>query len=73
MRGKAIGVVVVVVLALAAAVQAAGNVTEHSFYSQALDTDRTVLVYLPEGYETSGIDYPVIYFFHGADGGVGTW
>jgi S-formylglutathione hydrolase FrmB len=73
MRGKVSGVVVVAVLTLAAAVQAAGTVTEQTFYSQALDTDRTVLVYLPEGYQSSGLDYPVIYFMHGADGGVGSW
>ena len=43
----------------------AGTVINDSFYSQALGATRYMRVYLPEGYDTSSIDYPVVYFFHG--------
>jgi len=37
-----------------------------SFYSDALGSYRSAIVYLPEGYDPNGnIDYPVIYFLHG--------
>jgi poly(3-hydroxybutyrate) depolymerase len=44
---------------------AAGTVISDSFYSDALGGTRYMRIYLPEGYDTSGIDYPVVYFFHG--------
>ena len=44
---------------------AAGTVINDSFYSDALEATRFMRVYLPEGYDTSGLDYPVVYFFHG--------
>jgi len=72
MRGKPV-VIFVIVLVAAVAVQAAGTVTEEVFFSDALGEDREVLVYLPEGYETSGLDYPVIYYLHGAGGEPGSW
>lgn len=42
-----------------------GTVINDSFYSNALGSTRYMRIYLPEGYDTSGIDYPVVYFFHG--------
>jgi S-formylglutathione hydrolase FrmB len=72
MRGKVVAIVVVI-LVVTAPVWAGGNVSEITFHSEALGADRMMLVYLPDGYATSGLDYPVIYFMHGADGGVGSW
>jgi len=57
--------VVLLALAVAAPVWAAGTVEEMTFYSDALGKDMPVQVYLPESYDTSGIDYPVVYFVHG--------
>ena len=67
MRGK-VSCIVIVALAAAVVVQAAGTVTVRTFHSQALGEDRSVLVYLPEDYLTSGLDYPVIYYLHGVTG-----
>ncbi|HSN55051.1 MAG TPA: alpha/beta hydrolase-fold protein [Candidatus Sulfomarinibacteraceae bacterium] len=72
MRGK-VCCVVIVALAAALAVQAGGTVTVESIYSEALGENRSVLVYLPEGYTSSGRDYPVIYYLHGAGGQPGAW
>lgn len=45
---------------------AQGTVVADSFYSNSLGFIRHMNVYLPEGYDTTTIDYPVIYFLHGA-------
>jgi putative tributyrin esterase len=41
-----------------------GSVVTRKFHSEALGVDRTVLVYLPGGYETSNQRYPVFYYLH---------
>lgn len=54
-------------LVLALEVYAEGTVVETSFYSQAMGQEKSVRVYLPEGYDTQGWGrYPVIYYLHGA-------
>lgn len=46
---------------------AGGMVFETVFYSEALGQEKSVQIYLPDGYNSSsGRRYPVIYFFHGA-------
>jgi len=41
-----------------------------SFYSNSLGENRSLFVYLPEGYDPEdSIDYPVVYFLHGGDFG----
>ncbi len=46
-----------------------GTRVDTSFYSQALDAEKMVDVYLPEGYSPDNDDYyPTIYFLHGAGG-----
>ena len=52
-------------LAVAAPVWAAGTVEEVSFYSDALGMEKSLQIYFPEGYDTSGLDYPAVYFVHG--------
>ncbi len=53
------------ILLAAGAALAAGTVEEVTFYSEALGMEKSLQVYLPEGYETSGLEYPVVYFLHG--------
>jgi S-formylglutathione hydrolase FrmB len=60
-------------LAIAAPVLAVGSYSEVNFYSNALGMERTALVYLPEGYETSGLEYPVVYLIPGHAGTAGNW
>ncbi|MFH0755712.1 MAG: alpha/beta hydrolase-fold protein, partial [Bacteroidota bacterium] len=44
-----------------------GTVANIQFYSQSLETERNVQIYLPDGYtEQDSARYPVIYFLHGA-------
>ena len=57
--------VLLLAAAVAAPLWAAGTVEEVTFYSDALGKDMPAQVYLPDGYDTSGIDYPVVYFVHG--------
>jgi len=46
---------------------AAGTVIDTSFYSPAMGQEKSVQVYLPEGYQPHGGGrYPVIYYLHGA-------
>jgi len=47
-------------------VQAQGTLAEVSFYSSALDQERSFSIYLPAGYDPEGATrYPVVYFLHG--------
>jgi len=55
-------------LAISAPALAAGTVEEVSFFSDALGMEKHLQIYLPEGYETSGLSYPVVYFVHGMTG-----
>lgn len=67
--------ILLLALPLRAAPPAAGSVVTERFISAALRDNkvglnpaRSVSVYLPPGYASSGGDYPVIYFFHGIGG-----
>lgn len=54
-------------LALSVEVFAGGTVVNTSFFSPAVGQEKSVQVYLPEGYQPQGSGrYPVIYYFHGA-------
>jgi enterochelin esterase family protein len=44
-----------------------GQLSDTSFYSVNLANSRTILVYVPAGYSTSGKRYPVIYVHDGPD------
>lgn len=72
MRGK-VSCIVIIALAAALAVQAAGTVSVETFYSDALGENRSVLVYLPEGYAHVGPELPVVYYLHGSGGAPGSW
>lgn len=72
MNKRVVGIIVVTLFTVGIA-YAGGTVTEHTFFSEALGTEQTALVYLPENYQSSGLEYPVVYLLHGADGGIGAW
>lgn len=57
-------------LALAAVVAATaqGHIEEFRVKSELLGVEKPCTVYLPEGYATSGKQYPVLYLLHGASG-----
>jgi S-formylglutathione hydrolase FrmB len=50
-----------------------GTVATKTFHSDALGVDKSYLVYLPEGYESSQTRYPVIYMLHGLGGDETNW
>jgi S-formylglutathione hydrolase len=46
---------------------AAGTLEDRVFHSAALDADKHVMIYLPQGYDPLGdYNYPIIYYLHGA-------
>ena len=51
----------------------AGDVVTREFTSTALDRNWSYTVYLPNGYETSNLRYPVLYLLHGNGGGLNDW
>jgi enterochelin esterase-like enzyme len=51
----------------------ASAITEVSFASPVLGGTRYYKVYLPAGYETSGLRYPVIYLLHGRGDNLSAW
>lgn len=50
-----------------------GTVRKMWYNSPSLGIDRRLSVYTPAGYETSGIDYPVLYLLHGMGGDENAW
>ena len=51
----------------------AGQVTQHRFPSETLGEVYLYTLYLPEGYRTSQLAYPVIYLLHGSFGSERDW
>ena len=51
----------------------AGVVVTREFDSSALQRKWTYAVYLPDGYDTSTLRYPVLYLLHGHGGGLYDW
>lgn len=51
----------------------ASQLIAREFQSAALDRKWTYAVYLPSGYETSRLSYPVVYLLHGHAGSVNDW
>jgi len=62
-------------LLLPVAAMAQGTLHDNLIYSQSLGFDRSIGIYLPEGYDPdSQVRYPVVYFLHGAlNGYPGYW
>lgn len=51
----------------------ASSITEISFSSAVLGGTRYVKVYLPTGYASSGLRYPVVYMLHGRGDSLSAW
>jgi S-formylglutathione hydrolase FrmB len=51
----------------------AGTVVEREFRSAALDRAWKYAVYLPDGYDSAGLAYPVLYLLHGNGGSRLSW
>ena len=61
-------------LVLAFALPATASViVSREFDSPALKRKWTYAVYLPDGYEASALNYPVLYLLHGHNGGLYDW
>ena len=52
---------------------AEGSLVEVNFASKSLGGTLDYAVYLPEGYETSRLRYPVIYLLHGRGDNFASW
>lgn len=52
---------------------AEGSLAEVSVASQILDRDLRYAVYLPAGYESSALRYPVLYLLHGRGDNLASW
>ncbi len=59
------GAAAALALLAATAPAARARQTEQRFFSKALDGSLHYAVYLPAGYASSGLRYPVVYFLHG--------
>ena len=51
----------------------AGEVATYSFPSETLGRDYAYTIYLPDGYEDSGLSYPHLYLLHGSGGDETNW
>ncbi|MEX2534513.1 MAG: alpha/beta fold hydrolase [Trueperaceae bacterium] len=63
----------VVIAPLLMGVAAAGTITTQEFESPTLGRTWNYNVYLPEGYESSNLEYAVIYLLHGSGGNESSW
>ncbi len=50
-----------------------GNLSKVWYDSPTLGINRRMFVYTPYGYETSGLEYPVLYLLHGGGGDEDAW
>lgn len=67
------GAIVALLMIVLGATASAGELRRESISSPALGRDMTFVVYLPEGYQSSGLQYPVLYLLHGAGGDENSW
>ncbi len=51
----------------------ASEIRHQAFESETLQREYVYNVYLPDGYQNSGLDYPVLYLLHGASGTEDSW
>ena len=65
--------ILVLVFAVAISAQAQSKVKECTVKSKILGVEKMYSVYLPDGYEKSGKNYPVLYLLHGAKGTDSAW
>ena len=58
---------------IAAQFASAGEITLRQMESKALAADYPFTIYLPDGYETGMLSYPVLYLLHGNGGSENSW
>lgn len=63
----------IVVCALFATTAQAGEVQRHELASKLLGRNYAFTIYVPEGYQQSSTNYPVLYLLHGSVGGETDW
>ncbi len=51
----------------------AGTVQSVDFFSPSLNRTWSYTIYLPDGYDSSGLKYPVVYLLHGNGGNENDW
>jgi enterochelin esterase-like enzyme len=61
------------IVAVAAPLALAGEVTLRSFGSKAMNADYRYTIYLPDGYESGRLPYPVLFLLHGNGGDENEW
>lgn len=67
------GLALVAALSCAASLVEAGTIASREFASPTLNRSFVYNVYLPTGYESSGLRYPVLYLIHGNSGDQNDW
>ena len=70
---KRVVAILTLVFAVVLSAQAQSKVKEFSVKSKILGVEKKYSVYLPDGYEKSGENYPVLYLLHGAKGTHFSW
>ncbi len=70
---KLFGWCLLALAAAAAQLAQAGEVTLRSLKSKALNADYRFTIYLPDGYESGRLRYPVLYLLHGNGGDENEW
>jgi enterochelin esterase-like enzyme len=70
---RGLSLVAMAFIVLAGPLATAGEVTLHSIKSKALGTDYKYTVYLPDGYESGRLRYPVLFLLHGNGGNENEW
>lgn len=70
---RLLGCCLLTLAALSTSLAWSGEVTLRSFQSTALHADYRYTVYLPDGYETGRLKYPVLYLLHGNGGNENDW
>ena len=70
---KRVIAILTLVFAVVISAQAQSKVKEFSVKSKILGVEKKYSVYLPDGYEKSGENYPVLYLLHGAKGTHFSW
>jgi enterochelin esterase-like enzyme len=60
-------------LLVSSSLWAASAISHHSFESETLGRSYVYNLYTPDGYEASGLRYPVLYLLHGASGTENSW
>ena len=63
----------IMAVATAFSVMAGGRIEHFSVKSELLGVEKPFAVYLPEGYDASAEQYPVLYLLHGATGICSDW